>query len=364
MKSSQSPAVSDLSTDMPEVRDYQALLSRVFQEFQSGIVQAQRMLEYARLSTYWNIGKIIREEADSSGPKALTDAFYQRFSQDLIEQGMDMSDDLLKRSVQFQKNYPAFPQNTPLTFTHFLSLMRVEDEKERLRLEQKAVKQGWTTYDLRKEIRALKKKGAVVLVSGGKLVYERGIPYTYQICQVTDMKNQKILAIDCGFNLCRDLPDTVTQKMESGVTVTSHKNGTEYVLTRNNKRRGMHYTYPARVLKVVDGDTLDLFIDPGFEEKMKDERVRLRGIDAPEMSAPGGPEAKEFLFNYLAACPVIVVRTTKASGESAGDAREKFGRWLVDIFALPGCDDVMRIAEEGTYVNQLMLDEGLAGIYK
>ena len=41
------------------------------------------------------------------------------------------------------------------------------------------------------------------------------------------------------------------------------------------------YEYSAQVLRVVDGDTVDVLIDCGFST-FKKERVRLYGIDAPE----------------------------------------------------------------------------------
>ena len=42
------------------------------------------------------------------------------------------------------------------------------------------------------------------------------------------------------------------------------------------------YEYKCNVVKVVDGDTVDVDIDLGFGIWMKDERVRIMGIDTPE----------------------------------------------------------------------------------
>ena len=42
------------------------------------------------------------------------------------------------------------------------------------------------------------------------------------------------------------------------------------------------YEYRANINRVVDGDTVDVDIDLGFGVWMKDERVRLAGIDTPE----------------------------------------------------------------------------------
>ena len=42
------------------------------------------------------------------------------------------------------------------------------------------------------------------------------------------------------------------------------------------------YEYRAKVIKVIDGDTVDVDIDLGFGVWLKDERVRIMGIDTPE----------------------------------------------------------------------------------
>ena len=42
------------------------------------------------------------------------------------------------------------------------------------------------------------------------------------------------------------------------------------------------YEYKATVVKIVDGDTVDVDIDLGFGVVLKDERVRIMGIDTPE----------------------------------------------------------------------------------
>ena len=41
------------------------------------------------------------------------------------------------------------------------------------------------------------------------------------------------------------------------------------------------YEYKAKLLRVIDGDTVDCVIDLGFNVRLK-ERVRLKGIDTPE----------------------------------------------------------------------------------
>jgi micrococcal nuclease len=89
------------------------------------------------------------------------------------------------------------------------------------------------------------------------------------------------------------------------------------------------YEYRINVVKVIDGDTVDVDIDLGFGVWMKKERVRLYGIDTPESRTRDkaekvyGLKAKEYLKQQLKQ-GVPVLRTHK-------DAKGKFGRILGEL---------------------------------
>lgn len=85
------------------------------------------------------------------------------------------------------------------------------------------------------------------------------------------------------------------------------------------------FEYSGRVLRVVDGDTLVLDIDLGLCTWVRQLKVRLAGVNAPELPTPEGLAAREFVERLVAdRGPDVVVRTLK-------DRREKYGRWLADI---------------------------------
>jgi endonuclease YncB( thermonuclease family) len=117
------------------------------------------------------------------------------------------------------------------------------------------------------------------------------------------------------------------------------------------------YTYGARVLKVVDGDTLLLQVDVGFKASME-HKVRLRGINCPEAKSKAGEKAvayvRERLMTPEGAGGFVVIRSYKT---------EKFGRFLVDLWYIPQETDRERILREGTFLNQELLDAGLAVKY-
>lgn len=90
------------------------------------------------------------------------------------------------------------------------------------------------------------------------------------------------------------------------------------------------YEYRCEVVKVVDGDTVDIDIDLGFGVWLKDERVRLYGIDTPESRTRDLEEkkygllAKKFVQTFLEGKKVKLVTREY-------DSKGKFGRILGDL---------------------------------
>jgi micrococcal nuclease len=91
--------------------------------------------------------------------------------------------------------------------------------------------------------------------------------------------------------------------------------------------------YDVTVIKVVDGDTVDVDIDLGFGVCLKDERVRIMGIDTPESRTS---DRVEDLFGEAAKARLKelmkhggkLITTEDKSGE---DMKGKFGRILGDF---------------------------------
>ena len=81
------------------------------------------------------------------------------------------------------------------------------------------------------------------------------------------------------------------------------------------------YKYNAQVLKVIDGDTLDLFIDLGFKVGFNT-RIRMIGIDTPEKWHPYGKIVKAYLQQILEGQTVYLDVTKK----------DKYGRYLGVIY--------------------------------
>jgi micrococcal nuclease len=89
----------------------------------------------------------------------------------------------------------------------------------------------------------------------------------------------------------------------------------------------MYEYYVRKVENIVDGDTIDVLIDLGFDILFQS-RVRLAGIDTPESRTKDlkekalGLESKEYLKKYLKDAKSVVIKTEKM------DSSEKYGRIL------------------------------------
>lgn len=110
------------------------------------------------------------------------------------------------------------------------------------------------------------------------------------------------------------------------------------------------FEYRAKVLKIVDGDTIDVMIDLGMGVHRK-ERLRFSRINAWETRGKDkikGKLAKARVIELIPVGEKILVKTEK-------DKRGKYGRYLAEIFIL---DELL-----AKNLNDLLLNEGHAVLY-
>lgn len=113
------------------------------------------------------------------------------------------------------------------------------------------------------------------------------------------------------------------------------------------------YEYKCKVLRVVDGDTVDVDIDLGFGIVLSDERVRIMGIDTPESRTSDkvekvfGLAAKNRLKELLHGGCILITTEDKKGEDEVG----KFGRVLGDF------------AVGDKTVTEILIEEGHAADY-
>jgi len=114
------------------------------------------------------------------------------------------------------------------------------------------------------------------------------------------------------------------------------------------------YQYKAKILKVLDGDTVDIDLDLGFNIVLSNQRVRMAGIDTPESRTVDKEEkirgnlSKKKLAEKLPIGSYVTIETQKSDNND-----DKFGRILA-IFVL----------EDKTNLNQWMIDNNYAVLYQ
>jgi micrococcal nuclease len=112
------------------------------------------------------------------------------------------------------------------------------------------------------------------------------------------------------------------------------------------------YEYKATVKRIIDGDTLVLDIDLGFYMFMNETKIRLYGLDTPEMNSEDpllrlqAILATRYLFDNLNIGEKVIIKTVL-------DKREKYGRLLATI-----------ITKEGFNINEGLIQNKLAVSYQ
>ena len=108
-------------------------------------------------------------------------------------------------------------------------------------------------------------------------------------------------------------------------------------------------SYPVRIfeyasiVRVIDGDTVEIELDLGFSVKVKT-RFRLANIDTPERGQSGWQEATDFIKTYLN--KPVIIHSTKT---------DKYGRYLAEIF--------IESPNGLVSINQIILSKGLGVRY-
>ena len=109
------------------------------------------------------------------------------------------------------------------------------------------------------------------------------------------------------------------------------------------------YEYRAFVRKVYDGDTITCDIDLGFNMIMRNQKLRLVGINTPEVrgkSRPEGLKVRDIVRSRISN-KWVTIKTHR-------DKKGKYGRWLAEIYEA-GVEESL---------NQWLLKEGYAKEYK
>ena len=130
-----------------------------------------------------------------------------------------------------------------------------------------------------------------------RMMAKRGQLYTYRVVASASGGAPRL---DLGFGIYLSAHSVGLHSPTPGTMVeavrdpSNHGEEAAYTFREVTEQATRFYSYLARVEKVIDGDTLWLDVDCGFGVWSR-QKVRLRGIDAPELGTAEGEEAKAYV---------------------------------------------------------------------
>lgn len=305
----------------------------------------RKRMEQEKVLTYWKIGKLISKHILANGDRAE----YGKKVMARLSGDLDLDETVLSRTVKFYKAFPILATWQELTWSHYRLLLTVDDPETRNALAEKANANQWTTDLLEQKIRDRIAFDSNSRSNGKKkpepLQPKRGSLHTFQILQINFLHGKPEVVIDLGFKVTKDLSSASLNgaKFKAGQIVegVAPKSSNEVFRIAASKRTEADlYTYCARVERVVDADTLLVWIDLGFEMGLR-QYLRLRGINMPERDTRQGKQAADFVTAQLTGVSEIILCSSK---------HDIFDRYLADVFIPNKAGDI--------YLNQLLLDKG------
>jgi len=276
---------------------------------------------------YWQIGEYIVQAEQGGNPTAQHGAkVIARLADDLsVKYGSGFSRPNLTRMRQFYLRHRTCSTSNTLTWAHHVELLGLKDTHAYDTLVRRITDEKLTVREVRKVVQEVAPKPFRARYR--QLTFTRGQLWTYKVLDRPCARGEVVL--DCGFHIERPVLKSECKKVTIGEP---------------------SYTYTGSVEDVIDGDTVHVRIDCGFQTFTR-ESVRLRGLDTPELGTPEGELAKRFVKKRLMKNDILVIKTY---------ATDMYHRYIADLFYLPDEIDPQTIVHNGIYLNQELLDAGLA----
>lgn len=314
------------------VATYDQLVHAIRETRAASQKRVEQAVDQEKVREAWETGKLIQEHILLNKNRA----DYGKRVIAKLAGDLETSETELKYMLQFARTYPIRPSTGELPWGHYRELLSVNDAKLRDEITKEAGAKQWSQNELRRELK--KRRLAVSELPEEKLEAKPGKLNTRRIVKAAGGIYKGELVVDLGFSSYYK-PDQKWSLHEGGI-VRVEKKESLYTLRQDLKFKDADlFTYQAEVIQVIDGDTFHASIDLGFGFMIV-QKLRLRGLDAPEIESSEGREAKEFFAKLLAKKKgKILLRTVKS---------DKYDRYLADVWV------------GKTYLNQELLEKGLA----
>jgi hypothetical protein len=324
---------------------YPELRARVKKTFGQGRRLATEALEKITVRTFWEIGReidrFIKYEKPETGRAPYGEGVIKKLSNDL-----NYDDAILYKALKLARTYPIFEHVRKLTWTHHFDLLSIPDNELRKQLTQKASDENWSTYRTRAEVRRLNAKGIVkgTPKSRQRLRAKKGKLHTYEVVQ----KGGKLF-LDLGFRDFCPLPPQSAKVFRAGDFVAGES--FENLKKKAGATRVDLYTYKAQLTGFPDADTFWVLMHLGFG-RWREEKLRLRGLDTPEISADAGKKARKAVAELLQVPAEAGVEFSRPVLITTTKTPDKYDRYLTDLYCEKDGAEI--------YMNDWLLENGFA----
>ena len=245
---------AELTTDS----DYQRLLGRISDVYTTGQLRASQAVNVHITETYWQIGHDIVEF--EQGGKVRADygkGLLSSLSRDLtFRHGKGFSRSNVIRIRQFYLAYPKGAKASHLlSWSHFVELLKLDDELERSFYEQQAIREKWSVPELQRQkksslflrLAAGKDKDAILqLASQGQIIAQPGDllrdPFVFEFLKIPEP--HAISETDLETLLCDHLQPFLLE-LGKGFTFV----GRQYRVTLNNTHYRVDLVFYHRILR-------------------------------------------------------------------------------------------------------------------
>jgi len=341
--------------------EYQELLAGISKIFEDAKDSTLISVNKIRNHAFWLIGeRIVRVEQSGQIRAVYGSRLIPNISRDLgFKYKNGFSESNLRAMRKFYLSHPIQHPGAELSWSHHKLLLGIKDTKKRQYFEKITLEKGWSKRDLRKALidneidieeavanPVSRKKSEKIK----KIPFKRGRLFNYQLVDLNLKPQGNLLVVDCGFKILRRVLTDKIYLFSKGEIIESVKEKEEWKIQKALAGKDHLYTYKAYLQRVVDGDTLVVQVDCGFDT-WTEQRLRLKGLDCPPLTTQKGQKAMNFVEKALEEVDFIVIRSSKS---------DKYDRYLADIFYLPGEEDPAVVAGRGRFLNQELLDKKLA----
>jgi predicted nuclease of restriction endonuclease-like (RecB) superfamily len=282
-----------MNTELTASSDYQRLLGRISEVYTTGQVRANQAVNAHITETYWQIGHDIVEF--EQGGKARADygtALLDNLSRDLtLRHGKGFSRSNVTRFRQFYLAYPKCAKASHiLSWSHYIELLKVDDEFERNFYEQQAIREKWSVPEFQRQkksslflrLTAGKDKDAILqLAKHGQVITQPEDilrdPFVFEFLKIPEPHS--ISETDLETRLCDHLQPFLLE-LGKGFTFV----GRQYRITLNNTHYRVDLVFYHRILRCF------VLIDLKINEVQHDDIGQMNlylGYFAAEENAEG-----------------------------------------------------------------------------